>query len=465
MADFILEAAMQIQMGNAVDNLMKLGNQAKQNGSALSQMGQKAGIAMNKLTVAFAVLGNAATSVFGKMMEASPSLQVAMLQIDLAMESVYRTLGEALAPLIEEVVLPLVQQFVEWFMNLDEQTQRNIAIFIGLVVVLATVIPVVLAIISGISGLWTILTILGTVIFSYVIPAISAFLVAIGPIGWVILAIIAIVALFALAYKTNFLGIRDITDEVVGQIVGYISGLVDYFTEAFSEGGITGVLLAFVVTMIEIRQAIFNIIINMITFLTEKFDDFFGTNITQYVEDFADFVNGMFDAISGFIDSLIGMDLGEIIDTVFGAIEFGFNALITTVGNILIDALNWVIDKINIPINALDNWSLTPQWIKDAISPIEKIDRLHTGGSVNGVGEKQITAIGGEYMLNAAEVRRAGGPAGVRNMMSGGGGGKNVINNTFNLYPRSRTDRRQMEEIYDFVSSKLEKQAQRRGKF
>jgi hypothetical protein len=126
-------------------------------------------------------------------------------------------IGMALMPALTVIIdkmRAVAARLMEW---IDKYPQ--VAKVIGIAIVALTGIALVLgplllmlpAIIAGVTALG------------------AAFTLMMGPLGLVVLAIVA----FAAAYKTNFLGIRDITDKVVKFIKDnwrdMIQGVVDHF--------------------------------------------------------------------------------------------------------------------------------------------------------------------------------------------------------------------------------------------
>ncbi len=68
-----------------------------------------------------------------------------------------------------------------------------------------------------------------------VIPAIGATVVALGPVLLIVAAVVAVVAGLYLAYQSNFLGIRDITDSVVGWLKDTIGQGIAWISDFWSE--------------------------------------------------------------------------------------------------------------------------------------------------------------------------------------------------------------------------------------
>lgn len=127
------------------------------------------------------------------------------------------TIGEALLPAVNQLIVavtPLIQQFADWATKHQELIVALTAgaIIIGLV---GSAILILIPIVTGLIATFNTLT-LGIGLFIKIITAMVALLG--GPLTVIILAIIAIGTLLYMAWKNNWLGIRDI-----------VSGVVDWF--------------------------------------------------------------------------------------------------------------------------------------------------------------------------------------------------------------------------------------------
>lgn len=148
-----------------------------------------------------------------------------MAQTAVKAQVLMEKLGDGLAPALSKVLDiagPWVEKLIEmadWFANADSGTQTWI---ISLVAIVAAIGPVVTFIgtmagaISGIMGL-----IGGTAGLSAMMTGLGAVIAA---IGWPITLIIAAVAALALAWGTDFLGIRTKTEEFWNWITGQWPG-------------------------------------------------------------------------------------------------------------------------------------------------------------------------------------------------------------------------------------------------
>ncbi|MDQ1736583.1 MAG: hypothetical protein QOH56_2834 [Pseudonocardiales bacterium] len=128
-------------------------------------------------------------------------------------ETVAIRLGMLLLPAIRAIALGLAD-LITWFSRLPGPVLAAIGAFVG---VAALVGPVLLLI-----GAWSVLT----TFMAATVPILGITGAALLAIVGVFAIVIAAVAFFAVAYATNFLGIRDITNQVVSAIVGFIQSMV-----------------------------------------------------------------------------------------------------------------------------------------------------------------------------------------------------------------------------------------------
>lgn len=148
------------------------------------------------------------------------------------MKEVARTLGDALVPMLRQVIdlakpfIAWLQSAVEWFSNLDPRMQGFIVAAAGIVAAIGPVLLIVGTFAGAISNL---LPLLG--LMPGAIGAIgTAFTVLTGPVGLIIAAVGALVAVFA----TDFLGIRTAVVNAWGAIVDAFDRAWDAIARALS---------------------------------------------------------------------------------------------------------------------------------------------------------------------------------------------------------------------------------------
>jgi len=239
-----------------------------------------------------------------------------MAKLQAKFEGMTIRIGEALMPLIEMAV-PIVEKVIEVFSGLSPVIQAGVLVFGALTGVLALLWPVISGIAGAIGGAGGLGAIIGALT---------------GPIGWVLLA----VGLLATAWATNFGGIRDIVDEVIGAIVPLIQKVMGLFVKvadilwrvfgpSFSE--IFGVI-SDVVSGIwtNVFSPVFGFIIEYLTLVIDAFDallsalDGDASKLKDVNERIKEFFLGTFNAI---IDVALGFGKSLVDSMVSGLIGLG----------------------------------------------------------------------------------------------------------------------------------------------
>lgn len=165
--------------------------------------------------------------------------------------------GQNLLPIALQVVHAL-NRMLESFNNLSPVQQKMVLGFAGFLAILGpllsgigTLISTVSTISGGLGVLSTMgvsLTGIGTSIMGFVVPAVAAVGAALLPISVILASLILMAGLFAIAWKTNFLGIRDnITNSIkfwtnlfkafFAFLRGDTKSATEYMTEAFTTLG------------------------------------------------------------------------------------------------------------------------------------------------------------------------------------------------------------------------------------
>ena len=135
------------------------------------------------------------------------------------------TMGQHLYPIALKIVTT-INSLLDAFGNLSPATQQWILIIAGAAAAIGPVIMFVGGLISAIG------TIIGA--FSAMGPVVAAAGAIIAALGGPVTLIIAAVAALALAWSTNFLGIRDITMSAIGAARDFIGGAVQSIKNFFS---------------------------------------------------------------------------------------------------------------------------------------------------------------------------------------------------------------------------------------
>lgn len=144
---------------------------------------------------------------------------VAANTLKAALIGTFDTLSKAAIPLLEKLT-ELLQQATQWFQSLTPEQQKTILTVLGLVAALGPLLIIVGAIVSAIGTLIGAAGAVGGALGG--VGAVLAFLT--GPVGLVIAAVAAL----ALAWTTNFGGIRDKVAAVWGFLQPIFAAIVDW---------------------------------------------------------------------------------------------------------------------------------------------------------------------------------------------------------------------------------------------
>lgn len=298
------------------------------------------------------------------------------------------SIGDILLPIINKIVVGL-QNAINWFSNLESSTKKTILVIGGLI---AAISPVA-GIISGIAGVISKLT--GTVI-----PALTNainFLIA-NPIVLIIAAIVGLVALIAAK--------GDEIQALLQKVDDFLQGV--FTTDWAQSFGILGNIL----------------------------NAFFAT-----VKSVWDSIKSVFDGIIDFIRGIFTGDWERAwkgVQEIFAGLFKGLVAIAKAPLNGIIALINMVIDAINWMINGINSISFTvPDWV-----PV--LGGKTLGFNIPNIGKLAYLAKGGILSSGSAIVGEAGpelltmagGRAHVMplNGNAGKGGITIEMNNTFNGY-------------------------------
>lgn len=297
-------------------------------------------------------------------------------------------IGDILLPIINSIVGAL-QNVIDWFSNLDSSTKKTILIVGGLI---AAISPVA-GIISGIAGAISFIT--GTVI-----PALTTainFLLA-NPIVLIIAAIVGLVALIATKGEEIQAILQSVDD--------FLQGV---FTTDWSQSfGVLGEILnAFFATVKSIWDSIKAVFDGIIDFIRGVFTGDWERAWTGVQEIF----KGIFTALVAIAKAPLNGIIGLI--------------------NMVIDAINWMINGLNSIHFDVPDWVpvLGGKSLGFNIPTIGKIAYLAKGGILSS-GSAIVGEAGPELLT------MAGGRAHVMplNGDTGHGGITIEMNNTFNGY-------------------------------
>lgn len=418
---------------------------------------QKQGQSWSRVGKAIGAVALISNGLFKSMVEASPSLTAAFAEMNFMFQEVFMTLGESLAPVINEFVVPAVEALTEFILTLNEETLTLIASGIGLT-----------AMFTGASSIAS--------IFGVSLTAL------LGPIGLVIAAL----ALLAVGYATNFGGMKDTIDgafssiqeslttfvsehedqferifELFKELWVILEPIVEIIVEVMTKHFVAGFQFAFEVVMdlidffLDFIEGFLKILTGIFTGDTEKIMEGFTDIIGAYIDVAGDLFSAGFEYIQGIFE-IFSDGIGDIIGELFGddaADSFGkFVEMIKSTLNVVI---SWVNDLMISPLNAiLDGAATLVSEIPGVDKPswsIPNLPTFHGGGIVPGpIGkETTINALGGEVVSNPM---RGQTPA------QAGGGNKSIsVTNRFTFNNSQFTERREQRRFIQNTDMQIRK--------
>lgn len=357
------------------------------------------------------------------------------------------SIGDILLPIINKIVAGL-QNAIDWFSNLDDGVKKTILIVGGLI---AAISPVA-GIISGIAGAMSKLT--GTVI-----PAIIEAATKMGPIITTVVEGISSGIGAAIGF---------ITETAVPAVMSAVSSAFTFITGTVIPGIVTGITTAVNFLIANPIVLIISAIVGLVALIATKgdeiqailqrVDDFLqGVFTTDWSESFGvlgeilnfffstvksiwDSIKAVFDGIIDFVRGVFTGDwerawkgVQEIFKGIFTALvdiaKAPLNGIIALI-NMVIDAINWMINGLNKIHFDVPDWVpvLGGKSLGFNIPTIGKIDYLAKGGVLSS-GSAIVGEAGPELLT------MAGGRAHVMPLNGNDRGGITIeMNNTFNGY-------------------------------
>lgn len=249
------------------------------------------------------------------------------------------TLSVVFIPLMSSLI-DILFPIMEWFMNLPEPVQKAIGIFVLLATgigILLTVIGSVMLAVQGFAALWP-------AISATALPTIGGIIAALAPFIAIIAIIVAVVIGMYLAWKTNFLGMKQTVENFVNAIKQSFGGLVDIFKGVLS-----------------ILKGIFT-------------GDF-----TLIKEGLVKIFKGLFDFIVGGFKAAFNLVVG----VVKGALMIVYNII-----KAIIDGIGWIVGKVGKLFGGTGEpaWKL-PSFQMGGIMPETGLAYLHKGERITPANE------------------------------------------------------------------------------
>lgn len=284
--------------------------------------------------------------------------------------------GDVLIPKVESVI-DFVGGLVDKFKGLDDGTKETIVNF-GLVA--AAIGPVLLVggkLISGISSVISLLSGAG--------GALSALS---GPIG----IIVAAIAAFAVAWTTNFAGIRDTTQEVMNSIKEIIQSVWGFITELWESNflGIKTIAENAWNTIKDLFEIAFDTIESLFSAFSALFRGDWDTLWQEVKNIFSNVWKAIGTLLEGFLDLIIGIILG-IGTALWNAGKEAFNNVKEAFTEVWNNIKDWFEQAVNDPVGTIKGigtdlleagkeiftslwdgmknvWNSITSWVEDAVN-------------------------------------------------------------------------------------------------
>ena len=150
MAELGLIVNILAKVDKALSEIDKIKNKMTKMGSEGTKQTDRATLSAKRMGASLALVGMIAGKAFKSIVDASPSMQVAFIMMGVEAENAWRAIGENLAPVIEDILSPAVQELSEYIQALDPEIQTWIGLTIGLTIVIG-LLAVAVAALSFVS--------------------------------------------------------------------------------------------------------------------------------------------------------------------------------------------------------------------------------------------------------------------------------------------------------------------------
>lgn len=249
--------------------------------------------------------------------------------------------GDLLMPMIKDITT-LIQKLVDWVNGLSD-SQKQVVVIIAEV---AAAIGPLLIIVGKISGLIgkLIPLISGAGGLSGVLTALT------GPVGIVIAAVVALAA----AWATNFGGIRDKTQEIMGAI-GTIISSVWNFIRGLWESNFLGIQ-TITSDVFALIQQLFSDALTVIVDIFNVFAALFSGDWSTLWESVKTLVSDIWTEIGNLVDNYLNMIvdiIGGIATTLYNIAKNVFNKVKEAFQSVWKTITDWFKKAINDPVNTV----------------------------------------------------------------------------------------------------------------
>ena len=276
-ADFVLMAEVVVEAKNAIEETSKVNESFAEMGMNILQTSKTGKALFSKLGagavaagLAIAGLAMLAGGAFAYITSWSPSLQAAFSIVSVNAGLAAMEIGEALAPMIEDILIPASEKLLEVVTNMDPNFKK----FIGVVLALAVGFGVLVAVLA---------------------VGAAAVLLFTSPIG---IAILVIAALIVWGGQLS-----DLMDNLRDRAMAFFDGLRDNLTLAKKDAG---PFKTFFINAIENVINVFEDLVVIILEVVSAIGDLFSGDFEGFKESMANvgraIVNLFITAINGIIN-------------------------------------------------------------------------------------------------------------------------------------------------------------------
>lgn len=259
-------------------------------------------------------------------------------------EGILIQIGEQLAPILRDTIIPLLSSFGEkisnllkWFAGLDEGTKRTIITILGIVTAVGPVLLIlgkivgavgtIIGIFSKLKAAWSAVTAVSNLF--------NASLLA-NPITWIIAGIMALIAAIVLLWKnwdTVSQWLSDSWEWIKETAMNIFQGIADFFTGIW-EGikNIFNTALSFIIDLFKKYHPIGIIITHW-----DEIKEFF-VNIWESIKQI---FNTALEAVKNFINN-VWDGIKSVTSTVWNGIVNVITGVVNGIKNAIGTAFNWI---------------------------------------------------------------------------------------------------------------------------
>lgn len=124
------------KVDKALTEIDKIKTNMKKMGEEGTKQTDRATLSATRMGASLAMVGMLAKKAFKSITNASPSMQVAFIMMGVEADNAWRSIGENLAPVIEDLLSPAIRDLSEYIQALEPEMQTWIGLTIGVTIVI-----------------------------------------------------------------------------------------------------------------------------------------------------------------------------------------------------------------------------------------------------------------------------------------------------------------------------------------